>query len=428
MVIKNLKIESLSYNGFGVARYDGKEVRVLGAFPDDIVDAKIYKKGKKIFEGVVDNIKKGSPYRVEPLEKHYLVSSPWQVIDWEKENQYKIDIYKKIFTEMLGNYSVLSDINIIRDRPFGYKNSMEFNLVDKNGRLKLGLQKRGRDKIIEVDGNRLANDFINKTATQLMDFLSTDHDICIRDIKYVKLISNRLGEVLIGICVKNDSFLSDTKLDFFSFINSHSNSVRGFVVYNQKQDILGSFGTSYISEIVRGRKISFSVNDFFQSNIAVFEHTLENMKEFVEGEDVLDFYSGVGVIPVALSDIVSSSLMVEINSSSVKKIMFNIKGNKIDTEKHRAVYNSAEDNLKYITKDKVLVVNPPREGLSDVVIERILKVKPKRIVYLSCKPYTQILNIEKIIGFYQIKHISLYNFFPRTNHIESLMVLDVKKL
>jgi 23S rRNA (uracil1939-C5)-methyltransferase len=88
------------------------------------------------------------------------------------------------------------------------------------------------------------------------------------------------------------------------------------------------------------------------------------------------------------------------------------------------VFAKSENALKYITNDiKTVILDPPRAGLDETVIDRLNHIKPAKIIYLSCNPVTQARDIAKLLSNYQIAHIETYNFFPRTPHIENLVVL-----
>ena len=92
----------------------------------------------------------------------------------------------------------------------------------------------------------------------------------------------------------------------------------------------------------------------------------------------------------------------------------------------RAVLAASENALEYISHDATVIVDPPRAGLHDAVIDKLLETAPERIVYLSCNPVTQARDVAKLAEKYGILHHHGYNFFPRTPHIEHLVVLDLK--
>ncbi len=427
MFIKRVEIKDLTFSGMGEGiSEDGKKVRVWGAYPTEIVDVHIYKEGD-VYEGVVDKIIKKAPYRIEPEEDHYLISSPWQTIEWTKENEFKTYIFRKIFQEITGKEC--EDVDIYySSQQFGYRNTMEFNIAEDEEGLRLALLARGRKRLVLVDGNKLAYSNINEATRNFVDFLS-GYDVKGSSLDIVKVVSNRLGEIQIGLFVKDIDFLNSYNIDFFSFLKNRDYKIRGISIYHKtKEDnkLLASFGQDFISEVICGQIFRFSIIDFFQANIPIFEEAVNVVKSYVEGKDILDFYGGVGIFSVCLSDSIKSALLVEANPVSVRRAHMNIEANHLDKDKYRLISGKAEENTKYITNNRVLIVNPPREGLGKRVIQRIISAQPERIIYLSCKPYTQIRDIYGLLNIYAIEHISLYNFFPRTPHIESLLVLNRK--
>ncbi len=135
---------------------------------------------------------------------------------------------------------------------------------------------------------------------------------------------------------------------------------------------------------------------------------------------VLDLYSGVGSIGLTIGG--DSPELVEINEDAVREMKRNIKALGSSA---KAILAPSEKALDYITSDKTIIVDPPRAGLHKDVVERLLETKPRRIIYLSCNPVTQARDIALLCPTYRVIHHRGYNFFPRTPHIEHLIVLDL---
>lgn len=134
-------------------------------------------------------------------------------------------------------------------------------------------------------------------------------------------------------------------------------------------------------------------------------------------------YAGVGTIGLTIGG--DNCTLVEINESAVGEMRRNIERlGKSETIK--AVLAPSEKALEYISSDATIIVDPPRAGLHKDVIERLLETAPPRIIYLSCNPVTQARDIEQLAKKYGIRAHRGYNFFPRTPHIEHLVVLDRK--
>ena len=149
------------------------------------------------------------------------------------------------------------------------------------------------------------------------------------------------------------------------------------------------------------------------------------MKKFViKGKPTVDLYSGVGTIGLTIGG--ENVTLVEINEPAVIEMKRNIKA--LDREKAvKAILAPSESVLENITKDSIIIVDPPRAGLHEDVINKLLESEPERIIYLSCNPVTQARDTARLAEKYGIKYHEGYNFFPRTPHIENLVILDLKK-
>ena len=155
----------------------------------------------------------------------------------------------------------------------------------------------------------------------------------------------------------------------------------------------------------------------------MFEEVLIDIKEHLAGDSpLIDFYGGVGSIGISLSE-GRELKIVEIDEHSANMAKENIAGLKLKNAKAKNI--PSEDALDEINSDSVLIVDPPRAGLHKKVVQKICEVKPKQLVYLSCNPVTQARDLKEIIeSGYKIKFAKGYNFFPRTPHIESLVILE----
>ncbi len=140
------------------------------------------------------------------------------------------------------------------------------------------------------------------------------------------------------------------------------------------------------------------------------------------GEPTLDFYAGVGTIGLTIAD--GNVTLVEINADAVREMQCNIA--ELDRTDARAVLAPSEQALDYITGKEIVIVDPPRAGLHPDVIATLLQKLPPRIIYLSCNPVTQARDVSLLQEKYEIIHHQGYNFFPRTPHIEHLVILDNK--
>ena len=134
---------------------------------------------------------------------------------------------------------------------------------------------------------------------------------------------------------------------------------------------------------------------------------------------ILDLYSGVGTIGLTIGG--DNVTLVELNEHAVREMRQNIT---TLGKNATAVLAASEQALDHITSDKIIILDPPRAGLHADVVAKLLETTPPRIIYLSCNPVTQARDVALLLEKYTITHLKGYNFFPRTPHIENLIVLD----
>ena len=184
-------------------------------------------------------------------------------------------------------------------------------------------------------------------------------------------------------------------------------------------------GELKLKDQVCGTDIGYDVNSFFQVNIDLFEKVIEDIKLNLDSEDskIIDFYGGVGSIGILLAGNDNQLKIVEISKESAEKAQQNLA--RLGLNKASVFCGAAEDLLEEIEQNSVLVVDPPRAGLHKKVTQKIIEVKPKKLIYLSCNPVTQARDVGLLLeAGYKIKFNRGYNFFPRTPHIESLVILE----
>jgi tRNA/tmRNA/rRNA uracil-C5-methylase (TrmA/RlmC/RlmD family) len=182
-------------------------------------------------------------------------------------------------------------------------------------------------------------------------------------------------------------------------------------------------GQSFLLAELLGKKLKFGLLSFFQVNIPLFNLALDDIARFLDKDkELVDFYSGVGAIGLPLSGFCQKVHLVDNNEEAIAYARDNIALNKISNAE--ATCLPAEKITELITGDRIIIVDPPRAGMHKKVVEELLLKKPPRIIYLSCNLSTQARDIELLQESYDLKLVKLYNFFPRTPHIEALIVLE----
>jgi 23S rRNA (uracil1939-C5)-methyltransferase len=185
---------------------------------------------------------------------------------------------------------------------------------------------------------------------------------------------------------------------------------------------LQSVGASVLNDEILGVPFHYATEGFFQVNIPVYEMALRDMQGYIlPNTPVVDMYSGVGSIGLTIGG--DSPTLVEVNDYAVTEMKRNIK---TLGKKATIVHASSETALEHIDPRATIIVDPPRAGLHEKVVEELLEKSPQRIIYLSCNPVTQARDVMRLAEKYGVRAHIGYNFFPRTPHIEHLVVLDSK--
>ena len=408
----------------------GRKLFVWGGLPGEQVSVQMTKKKSNLAEGVVIDVAAPSKERVNPRdEDSYLSTSPWQIMDFAAEQHYKAALIEEAFE--LHDIVLPEAITVYSDdKQYEYRNKIEFSWYwDKEReQMDLAFFRRGTHGKIPVEGSSLAHPHINAAAIAMRDLLRSKPDIRAFMLKTLLVRCDAAGNVALQLYVKDQAFVQLTGPELESL--KENGHVIGFelIFSNPKSpasvitERLQKWGTTSLTDTILDVSFDYAVEGFFQINIPVYEQALRDMKEWVGDQPTVDMYSGVGTIGLTIGG--KDVTMVEINEHAVREMKRNITA--LEREKAaKAILAPSEGALEYINSDKTIIVDPPRAGLHDDVTAKLLEALPGRIIYLSCNPVTQARDVARLAEKYGVRYHRGYNFFPRTPHIEHLVVLDL---
>ena len=409
-----VKIEKLVHGGQGLVRLeDGRVVFLWGVLPGEEVEMETILEKKSYIEAAPRKIVKASKDRVDPKEENYIDTSPWQIIGIDAENKIKTEIVRELYARAHVDIPKVQKAVFVGDE-YGYRNGYVFRFcLDDNGDLSLATVERKSNTLVPVQGSVLARPEINQAALALLEQLQSLH-IKATTLSTLELRCDQSGSVVAALVVRQKQM---PKLKLAPGMLGLKVSFRG---RNTKTEHLYTLGNVELSDSLLGKSFHYGVDSFFQVNVPVYEKVLKKMKTLAMNE-IVDMYSGVGVIGLSLAK--GKVTLVESNISSAAYAKINLQASGLAGD---AVRVQSERALEFIDKAKTIVFDPPRDGLDKKIIERLLEVKPAQILYLSCDPATQARDIAKLSQFYEIGHMSVYNFFPHTPHIETLVALKKK--
>lgn len=404
----------------------GKKLFAWGVLPGETAKVQVTKKKSSLLQGVAIEISEPSSERIEPKDTDsYLSTSPWQIMDVAAEQHYKAALIEEAFE--LHDIVLPEPIDVFSDGElYGYRNKIEFSFWFDTDMQELSLAffRRGSHGKIMVDGTSLAKPEINDVAREILAALNR-MEVVGRQLKTLLIRANARGDVSWQLYVKDEAFdierfaqILGAKLERGEVIYSNPLSPASVITKKLTADT-----PSPLTDTLLGVDFQYATEGFFQINLPVYEQALRDMKVYIpDGTPVVDMYSGVGTIGLTIGG--DDVTLVEINESAVREMRRNIET--LGRKNAHAVLAASENALEHITNGATIIVDPPRAGLHDAVLEKLLEEAPKRIVYLSCNPVTQARDVQKLAEKYGIRAHRGYNFFPRTPHIEHLVVLDLK--
>ena len=424
-------MEKIVGGGQAIGTLDGgRKAFVWGGLPKELVTIRVTKKKSHFVEGVMTEIIEKSPERITPRDENsYLSTSPWQIMPMSSEQFQKISLIEEAFS--LHNITLPEKIKVFSDGvEFNYRNKVEFSWFGDTTEnstketLDLAFFKRGGKGKVIVDGTSLAHPSINKLAIEIRDLLR-EKPIVARQLKTLLIRSDQQGNTVWQLYVKDkiENLISDDEAKLLS-------AAGGEIIYSNPKspasritERLNKFGDTTLSDTILGVAFNYACEGFFQVNIPVYEKALSDMKAWINCNEklpILDLYSGVGTIGLTIGG--DDVTLVEINEHAVAEMQRNIA--KLNRPSAKAILAPSEKSLECITGEQIVIVDPPRAGLHSDVTNRLLETEPPRIIYLSCNPVTQARDVSLLQEKYKIVHHQGYNFFPRTPHIEHLVVLD----
>lgn len=428
-IFKTVTLDKIIGGGQALGTLEGgKKLFCWGGLPEEKVVVQVTKSKSHFVEGVVTEIVEESEERIAPVDPDsYLSTSPWQIMTFDAEQHFKAALIEEAFE--LHDIVLPETIGVFSDeRQYGYRNKIEYSFwydTDTN-KLSLAFFRRGTHGKIPISHTSLAQPAITEAADTIVDALNK---LAVegRALKTLLIRSNSKGETAWQLYVKDMDFPVDKLLAAVQL----TSSIRGEVIYSEPKSPasvitkrLASTSKASLSDTILNVPFSYATEGFFQINLPVYEQALRDMQQWVmPGTPVVDLYSGVGTIGLTIGG--EKVTLVEVNEHAVGEMNRNIDA--LDRARDaKAILAASENALEYITGDATIIVDPPRAGLHQDVVTKLLEEQPKRIIYLSCNPVTQARDTALLAEKYGIRDHKGYNFFPRTPHIEHLVVLDLK--
>jgi len=460
--IENLEIIDAGSEGKAVGKIDGLTVFVPFAVPGDVVDVEVFKKKKNFAEARLLAVKANSPDRIKPVCVHFGLCGgcKWQNMTYSKQLFYKQKQVDDNFRH-LGKFDYPSVMPIIAsDNQLYYRNKLEYTFtdlrwLDENDYEK---QKEGAidtrglgfhiplkfDKVLDINKCHLQSEPGNAIRLAIREF-AIENEIPFYNIRNhegilrnVIIRSSSSNEWMVIVVVSKRTKEVMRMMEFLTIKFPMISSLQ--YVINPKLndtitdlDIILFKGTPYISECMEDLTFKVGPVSFFQTNSQQAHKLYHLAREFAaisQDDIVYDLYTGTGTIANFVARKAKKVVGIEYVDAAIEDARENSLLNGI---KNTLFY--AGDIVKVLTLEfinengtpNIIITDPPRAGMHPKVIERMLEIKPDRIVYISCNPATQARDITLLSECYKITKVQPVDMFPHTQHVENIVLLEIIK-
>jgi 23S rRNA (uracil1939-C5)-methyltransferase len=426
-----IEIESLAFGGRGVGRCDGLVVFVAGALPGDRVRAEITKAKKRFAEARTVELLSPGAERIADLCVHGgepCPGAPWQGLSYERQLTHKSEQTE----EALRRIGELDGFELEAIEPaieqWRYRNKLEYSFGDRDGEPLLGFHARGRwDLIVDVEDCHLASERGNAARNAVREWARLEsvpaYDGRSREGVLRNLVVRegwRTGQIQTRLVTSAAKF-PKPPVDLHTMIEGESGGTDGPT---------GVLGEERLREELCGLRLEMSHGAFFQTNTEMAERLYTVAAEYAGlsgSERVFDLYCGIGTIGLTMAKRAGEVWGIEIVPEAIADAERNAERNEI--ENAHFVAGSARTGVRPLIeqagKPDVVIVDPPRAGLSQKIVRRLIECEAKRIVYVSCNPTTLAPNAAQLVeAGYVLRRVKPVDMFPQTPHIECVALLE----
>lgn len=414
------KIEGISHRGEGVARINGKATFIPYAIPGEEVEVEIVQEHKRFARGKLTGIYTASPDRREPACPAYYDCGgcAYQHVDYLRELDLKRNMVKQTLKRLGGiEGKVLPVIGM--EEPYRYRNKVVWHTALVNGKIQMGFYREGSHDLIPLGGCTLIHEDMEQIQNSLAANLPTlevqlGTEISLRRSSW----KGHMGLVFNGKC--NNDALYAWALSLPTNLSLH---------INQGSRITTLQGEPFLEEKLCGLTFRVSPLAFLQVNHQQTEKLYQLIHQYAAlsgKETVLDGFCGIGTIALSLAQYASQVTGVELYPQAVADAKQNAAINGIQNARFYA--GSCEDVITRLNQPfDVVVLDPPRAGCKIQTIEAVVKTNAPSIIYVSCNPSTLARDLQLFASSgYTVTRVQPVDMFPRTPHVETVVLMSRK--
>jgi 23S rRNA (uracil1939-C5)-methyltransferase len=461
-VLENVPVTGYAAEGKALARIEGKVIFIEGAVPGDIADVLITKNKKDWAEGKAIKINELSSERVTPFCIHFGICGgcKWQMLPYRKQLEYKEQEVKDV-VKRIGKVETVVLPILGSEKTIHYRNKLEFTFSNKKYLTQKEFEILGEnqwpggalgyhvpklyDKIIDIKECWLMDDVNNVIRNTLREF-SEKNNYAYYDIKEHKgflrnvIIRNcTTGELMVNLFFGNDDKEKREKICNYLLEKIPSITTLLYTINQKWNDSMEDldpkifYGKGYVMEKLGNFNFKISSKSFFQTNTKQAEVLYNVVKDFatLKGTEIVyDLYCGTGSIGIFLSKNAKKIIGVDVIEDAIKDAKENAELNNLQTTAFFSgdVIDICNDDFFDLHgKPDLVIVDPPRAGLHNKLVNKLLEISSPKIIYVSCNVSTQARDLQLMNEKYFVEKIQPVDMFPHTHHIESVALMTLRK-
>ena len=437
------------FEGEGIAKIEGYTIFIPNAIKGERIKILIVKVLKSHAFGKIVEIISPSKNRIKEDCTTYKRCGGCDLrhIEYKETLKMKQNAVQSLVNKTLKNTIQVQETLGMKN-PLYYRNKAQYPVgIDKNGNATIGVFANRTHEIIPIETCLIQNKTSQELAKFIINFINENKISIYNEHKQKGLIRHivtkvgiRTGEVMCILVINGKNIPKEKEL-VHTIINNFPQVKTIVKNINMKNTnvILGNkninlYGDGYITDVLGEYTFKISPHSFYQVNPIQAEKLYKigvEAANITNNDIVFDLYCGIGTISLFMAQYAKKVYGIEIVEEAIKDAKENAKLNNIKNAEFIA--GDVEKILdKLINKDKIIpdivMIDPPRKGMDTQSVENILKIEPKKLVYISCNPATLIRDLQKLEEKYEIKMIKPVDMFPFSKHIECIAVLELLKI
>ena len=441
-------VTSFDQEGRGICRIDGFAIFVEGAVLGDVISLIITKLNKTYGFGKLQKIVKPSPYRIEPNCPYFDLCGACSLlhISYAAQLNMKQDIVKNALTHIGGFSDISVEKTVGMQNPYYYRNKSQFPVCANEKGFVIGFYQKNSHYAIDMTSCRMSSRLSIEIVNFIRQFMKenaisayheTTHRGCMRHIFVRTTAREKKAMVLLVTSGKTlphaQKLTSELTTRFPQIVSLYQNinTKRTNLILGQENVLL--YGEKVIYDTLLQKKFMISPFSFYQINHEQTEKLYQkaiHLADITKDDVVFDLYCGIGTISLCMAPYAKKVIGVEIVEDAILNAKQNAKLNGIENTEFYA--GKAEEVVLHLYREgkraDIVVLDPPRKGADSVLLDTILSMQPKKIVYISCNPATLARDMRVLCkGGYGAKNVYPYDMFCHTGHVECVCLLTKEK-